>query len=120
MGHQVWLSSIALSSESDKDLQEAAVMLMCMRIRCANCGAAHTPQWRKGWKQTYLCNACGIKFGKGQHCDICMYVYSREEISAEKENWITCTLCGRKRHQSCNKDKHDPFLCKTCKRKKWR
>lgn len=56
--------------------------------QCVNCGTEQSCLWRRGphvkrlKKYLPLCNACGLKFAKGQYCKKCGFVYHYREHSA--------------------------------------
>jgi len=101
-----------------------AILVSHLRQHCENCGTHVTPQWRKGWfsdvlnHSVLLCNACGLKFHKGQFCPYCKYVYGKEQRI--EEIWLACDTCGRWVHRSCEAEhgghQHDEnFNCIDCR-----
>lgn len=94
-----------LPTPSRDDVVFGAYLMSHLRSHCENCGTFDTPQWRKGWfsnvlnHSVLLCNACGLKFHKGQFCPYCHYVYGKENKISE--GWITCDDCGRWVHEEC-------------------
>ncbi|PRP73162.1 hypothetical protein PROFUN_03476 [Planoprotostelium fungivorum] len=118
---------------SDQDLMLGAYLMAHLHVYCENCGTTETPQWRKGWysdlfkRPVHLCNACGIKYHKSQHCPYCHYIYGKEQeklSDEEKEAWLTCKSCGRWCHVECEREcgsstmaeKRDSYQCTSCRR----
>jgi hypothetical protein len=117
---------------NDDDVLVGAYYLQHLRPSCANCGTMDTPQWRKGWhsslleKEVLLCNACGLKFHKGQFCPYCKFVYGKEHSSQHHQDssqWLCCSNCGRKTHTACEKrhtgrtpSQFEFYTCVECQR----
>jgi len=103
------ISSVDLNERTnspDPDILLGAYLMSHLRQHCENCGTFVTPQWRKGWfsevlnHSVLLCNACGLKFHKGQFCTYCKFVYGKEQ-KLSSSIWLTCDQCGRCVHREC-------------------
>lgn len=87
---------------NDKDVDRAASILAFeFRHFCINCHTFTTPQWRLGWydpktrKNVDLCNACGLKYAKGQQCPKCKFIYNAESCKTKfGSKRITCANCN--------------------------
>jgi len=90
------------------DEMVGAVLISHLRQHCENCATYITPQWRKGWfsdilnHSVLLCNACGLKFNKGQFCSYCKFVYGKEQRMGEI--WLACDQCTRWVHRKCEEE----------------
>eukprot|EP01114_Cavostelium_apophysatum_P004108 TRINITY_DN1426_c0_g1_i1.p1 TRINITY_DN1426_c0_g1~~TRINITY_DN1426_c0_g1_i1.p1 ORF type:complete len:229 (+),score=23.64 TRINITY_DN1426_c0_g1_i1:332-1018(+) len=95
----------------EEDVLFGAYLVSHMKQHCENCGTYVTPQWRKGWysgvlnHSVLLCNACGLKFHKGQFCAYCHEVYGKE--AKLSDGWLDCSSCGRWTHETCEEN-HGP------------
>lgn len=74
--------------------------------KCANraCNATSSPMWRKGWKVSEgeyasLCNACGIKYRKGELCALCFEMPTPG--CANASFWLVCDGCCAWVHLQC-------------------
>jgi hypothetical protein len=93
-------------TSSTEDINRGAIFLTHLKPHCENCNAYETPQWRKGWfnetlqHNIELCNACGLKFAKGQYCPYCKFIYGKEHTKSPQD-WLSCVQCGRLTHLEC-------------------
>lgn len=102
------------NSQDTSDEERGAYLLMRLKSRCCACGTTVTSQWRKGWSNDIkLCNACGLRYCKGQYCFHCGALYGIKEL--KMDHWKICTKCGRATHIECMLQK-EKSLHKTCKR----
>ncbi len=91
-----------VEDDSDSDDQRTAYSPKT----CVSCTTTKTPLWRKGWwdeecgMHVLLCNACGMKYSKGQFCQIChTLVYGRQV--AESTPLARCEECLQYSHAEC-------------------
>jgi hypothetical protein len=91
---------------SQEEISFGAVLLTHLKVHCENCKTYTTPQWRKGWYNPELqcnielCNACGLKYAKGQYCPYCKFIYGKEHLKSPNQ-WLSCNMCGRLTHLQC-------------------
>lgn len=113
-----------------EDVLVGAFFLQHLHPYCENCGASDTPQWRKGWvssllgREVLLCNACGLKYHKGQFCPHCKFVYGKEHDRHVRNSWLRCVQCSRWTHGKCEEKacgvsmhqlNHEYFQCVDCR-----
>jgi len=106
-----------MEDKSDEDEVFGAYMLEHLIPQCKQCGVRETPQWRRGWADTWLhqpvllCNACGLKFAKKLFCPFCCCIYRREDDRFMVNMWISCSACSRPVHTDCERKKsHHPVI----------
>jgi hypothetical protein len=68
---------------------------------CDSCGVQKTTMWRS-YKisenvTVQMCNACGLRFKKGQYCPVCLKVYYSN--APTPETWKQCRSCGQWTHR---------------------
>jgi len=104
--------------QAEYTLDEASELLYYLKKHCASCGA---PLWRKGWHNKFLghhlslCNACGLKYNKGQYCPICMYVYNIYDVRLRSNDCVKCINCYKYAHASCVQQSNLlSYLCPAC------
>lgn len=98
---------IDLSYDSIKFTEDnACYMLACLSGPiCPSCGTRISPCWRP-WKQDNLkirvCNACGLKYNKGQFCYYCKKVINKKnDHSKSYQHVYICYRCGHCDHKEC-------------------
>jgi hypothetical protein len=77
-------------------------------ITCPECGFKGDTLWRI-CDGRYLCNACGLRWKKGQVCPECLHVYYKSATDIPGA-YKKCQ-CGRFMHAGCARDD----TCKYCK-----
>lgn len=82
------------------------------KLMCYHCKTRTTPQWRKGHEGKALCNKCGIKYSKGYYCEMCLYIFTKEEINCV--DWVGCRYCGKMGHVMCVQPN---YTCRNCKQR---
>lgn len=71
-------------NKSWDDIDEGVKLILNLIPYCRNCGTRATPQWRSGWwdemlcRSVKFCNACGIKYSRGEFCEFCGKVYGKQ------------------------------------------
>jgi hypothetical protein len=78
---------------------------------CFSCNVKYSPQWRHkkiNNTSTYLCNACGLRYVKGQYCPVCHITYTQAEINTNQ--WNNCLICHKWTHNYCM------TIMRTCKK----
>lgn len=100
-------------------------------IWCYNCNTTTSPEWRYCPRpcrihndklylcnQQYLCNACGLRYYKGQYCPLCYVVYYQKDTN--NISWKNCIKCNNWTHRYCIKQStasnyiKDDYICKKC------
>lgn len=90
---------------------------------CGDCGVKLSPLWRSvsyRGDRRHLCNACGLRYKKGQFCPFCEKTY--KEIELHPEVWEECEEC----HETCahikciekNDIQRGNYTCKRCREKR--
>jgi len=100
-----------MTDVKEDDEEFGAYMLEHLIPQCKQCGVRETPQWRRGWADSWLqqpvllCNACGLKFAKKLFCPYCCCIYRREDDRFMVNMWVTCASCSRPVHTECERKK---------------
>ncbi len=125
-----FVNRIKIEHEEETDVIVGTFLLEHLQRTCENCCAKETAEWRKGWwltslqQSAWLCNSCGLRYGKNQYCGYCYEIYRKdlEGTKTLKSNvWIYCRICRQFTHQACEQanqqgifDENRDYICPDC------
>jgi hypothetical protein len=79
---------------------------------CFSCDIKYSTLWRAkkiNGDDKYLCNACGLKYSKGQYCQVCHITYYQCDMNDFYGK--ICSICNKWVHNNCLTTS---CICKKC------
>lgn len=97
--------------------------MVCWRalISLSNTCFSRRYGWKEDKRRVRLCNACGLRFQKGNYCFHCHEIFKdMYEVANDKNPWIRCEKCDVWAHKKCAAEVEgstsggDCFVCSNC------
>ncbi|CAD5220276.1 unnamed protein product [Bursaphelenchus okinawaensis] len=81
--------------------------------QCTNCGATHTPLWRRDNRGDYLCNACGLyqKVNQGARRPL---EKPKKRQTTQKRTGICCVNCNTDKTTLWRRNSNQQPVCNAC------